>query len=91
MDDDFEGAPISLGTDDDPTTDELATMTLADIYAEQGYTDKALRIYHEVLKRQPGQHAEFARRSSALEGPGVRNAPEDIPVEQAMVRTEPSD
>jgi tetratricopeptide (TPR) repeat protein len=53
-DDGFEGAPISLGTDDDPTTDELATMTLADIYAEQGYADKALRIYREVLKRQPG-------------------------------------
>lgn len=67
-DDAFEGAPISLGDDDDPTTDELATMTLADIYAEQGYADKALRIYHEVLKRQPG-NAGIRAKIRAIEAP----------------------
>jgi tetratricopeptide (TPR) repeat protein len=32
---------------------ELATMTLAGIYAAQGYYNKALRIYHDVLEREP--------------------------------------
>jgi tetratricopeptide (TPR) repeat protein len=32
---------------------ELATMTLAGIYAAQGYYNKALRIYGEVLQREP--------------------------------------
>lgn len=33
---------------------DLATMTLAGIYAAQGYYGKALRIYREVLEREPG-------------------------------------
>jgi len=33
---------------------ELATMTLAGIYAAQGYYNKALRIYSDVLDREPG-------------------------------------
>ena len=48
----FEGAHISLGDAGD-TSDELATMTLADIYASQGYADKAARIYRELLAVQP--------------------------------------
>jgi len=32
----------------------VATMTLAGIYAAQGYYNKALRIYREVLDREPG-------------------------------------
>jgi len=33
---------------------DLATMTLAGIYAAQGYYGKALRIYREILEREPG-------------------------------------
>ncbi|MDD4856547.1 MAG: tetratricopeptide repeat protein [Candidatus Krumholzibacteria bacterium] len=33
---------------------ELATMTLAGIYAAQGYYNKALNIFREVLIREPG-------------------------------------
>jgi tetratricopeptide (TPR) repeat protein len=33
---------------------ELATMTLAGIYAAQGYYNRALKIYGEVLAREPG-------------------------------------
>ena len=35
---------------------ELATMTLAGIYAAQGYYNKALKIYREVLEREPKNH-----------------------------------
>jgi len=33
---------------------ELATMTLAGIYAAQGYYNKALKIYREILDSDPG-------------------------------------
>jgi tetratricopeptide (TPR) repeat protein len=35
-------------------TDELATMTLAGIYTAQGYYNKALKIYREILEAEPG-------------------------------------
>jgi tetratricopeptide (TPR) repeat protein len=35
------------------TSDELASVTLAEIFASQGYKSKAEKIYREVLKRQP--------------------------------------
>jgi tetratricopeptide (TPR) repeat protein len=65
-DGDFEGDPISLG-DDDGASDELATTTLADIYAAQGYKDKAARIYKEVLQRQPTNEA-IKKKLSDMEG-----------------------
>ncbi|HEX5131614.1 MAG TPA: tetratricopeptide repeat protein [Candidatus Krumholzibacteria bacterium] len=65
VDGEFEGAPIRLG-DAAATSDEIATITLADIYASQGYTGKALRIYREVLRRQPGD-TDLTRKVAALE------------------------
>lgn len=64
----FEGEPISLGEDDE-TPDDLATTTLADIYAEQGYTDKAEKIYREILKKQPDNDL-VKKKLRALEGGG---------------------
>jgi tetratricopeptide (TPR) repeat protein len=64
-DDAFEGEPITL-VDESVTSDEIATMTLADIYATQGYHSRALKIYREVLKRQPGNNA-LAAKIEALE------------------------
>ncbi|MCH7549548.1 MAG: tetratricopeptide repeat protein [Candidatus Krumholzibacteriota bacterium] len=66
-DEGFEGASIQLGDDDGSASDELATTTLADIYASQGYTDKAIRIYREVLARQP-DNAEVRDKIRSLEG-----------------------
>jgi tetratricopeptide (TPR) repeat protein len=70
-DDGFEGAAISLGRDSDEKSpdesDELATMTLADIYAAQGYTDKAVRIYREILRAQPANR-EIHRKIRQLTG-----------------------
>ena len=65
-DKDFEGEPILLG-DDGGTSDELATTTLADIYAAQGYKEKAAKIYNEVLQRQPNDEA-IKKKLSDLEG-----------------------
>jgi tetratricopeptide (TPR) repeat protein len=64
-DETFEGAPITLG-DETVTSDEIATITLADIYATQGYSSRALKIYREVQKRQPA-NATLASKIEALE------------------------
>ena len=37
----------------DGQPDELATMTLAGIYAAQGYYNKALKIYKEIIEEEP--------------------------------------
>lgn len=63
--DEFEGSPILLG-DDSVTTEYIATVTLADIFAAQGYAAKALKIYHDVLRRQP-DNDEVRRKIEALE------------------------
>jgi tetratricopeptide (TPR) repeat protein len=77
-DEDFEGGAIVLGDDEVTGSDELATMTLADIYASQGYTDKAMKIYREVLRRQPGN--ESARsKVAALAGEDVAPPPAKEP------------
>ncbi len=95
-DDDFAPATIRLGEEDDEAPDgrndaeELATMTLADIYASQGYTERALRIYHEILRRQP-DHAEARRRIRELKGRGssaAGAAPGDAPRSDASPRGE---
>lgn len=65
QDESFEGEPITL-RDESVTSDEIATMTLADIYATQGYNSRALKIYREVQKRQPDNRT-LAMKIDALE------------------------
>jgi tetratricopeptide (TPR) repeat protein len=65
LDEEFEGTTIQLG-DDQETSDELATLTLADIYASQGYLHKAKGIYEEVLRKWP-DHSQAKEKLAALE------------------------
>jgi tetratricopeptide (TPR) repeat protein len=60
----FEGEKIEMGSGDE-LSDDLATTTLADIYAAQGFVQKAARIYREVLRDQPGNEA-VQRKLNAL-------------------------
>jgi tetratricopeptide (TPR) repeat protein len=64
----FEGSPILL-RDDSMTSEYIATVTLADIFASQGYAAKALKIYQDVLRRQP-DNDEVRRKMAALESGG---------------------
>lgn len=57
---------VKSATDELETSDELASMTLADIFAEQGYTSKAEKIYREVLRKQPGNEVVRARLRDLL-------------------------
>lgn len=63
-----------------PTT-EIATMTLAEIYAEQGFRDKALEILRQILERHPDAErvvsriAELEAEEPADAEPGSGEAP----------------
>ncbi|MFH1756390.1 MAG: tetratricopeptide repeat protein [Candidatus Latescibacterota bacterium] len=65
LDEEFEGNTILLGGEEE-TSDELATLTLADIYASQGYLHKAKTIYQEVLRKWP-DHSQAKAKLAALE------------------------
>ncbi|MCK4538646.1 MAG: tetratricopeptide repeat protein [Candidatus Krumholzibacteria bacterium] len=45
---------------------EIATMTLAGIYASQGYYSKAVRMYRDILETEPGNE-EVSRMIEKLE------------------------
>ena len=56
MEEEFEAKELSLEDTEnirDHRPKELATMTLAGIYTAQGYYNKALKIYREILSREP--------------------------------------
>jgi tetratricopeptide (TPR) repeat protein len=65
-DEEFEGDPISLGTEPE-APDDLATVTLADIYASQGYVEKARKIYQEVLRKEP-ENEHVKKKLADLDG-----------------------
>jgi tetratricopeptide (TPR) repeat protein len=83
LEDEFEGDTIRLG-DEEETSDELATLTLADIYASQGYVHKAKSIYEEVLHKWP-DHSQAKAKLAALD---LDNAEPAVPVED---ETEPDE
>lgn len=81
-DESFVGSEITL-SNGDPTPDVLATLTLADIYATQGYRGKAAKIYRDLLADQPDNRA-IAERLEALEKVVEKDsergaAPEEVP------------
>ena len=69
----FEGKTISLGEADE-TSDEFATLTLAGIYAAQGYTSKAIKIYREILKDHP-DNPQAREKLAALESKNGSDSP----------------
>lgn|GEM_PF-985031 len=57
-------APVSERETDQEKV-PLATLTLAEIYAEQGFTEKALEIYRQLLATEPGNE-EYRRKAEEL-------------------------
>jgi len=37
-----------------PEADDLTSSTLAELYFNQGFTDKAIEVYRQLLQREPG-------------------------------------
>jgi cytochrome c-type biogenesis protein CcmH/NrfG len=44
-----------------PAEPDLSSTTLAELYFNQGFTDKALAVYHQLLQREPGNERARAR------------------------------
>ena len=52
-----------------PTPGELMSPTLAELYFNQGFTDKAIDVYRQLAEREPGND-RLRRRLAELEGIG---------------------
>jgi len=46
-----------------PEADELTSSTLAELYFNQGFTDKAIEVYRQLLQREPGNDRARTRLS----------------------------
>jgi tetratricopeptide (TPR) repeat protein len=61
-----EAPPPASSAADDATK----TLTMADLYVQQGFADKAREIYQTILQREPG-NADVRRKLDALTGPAL--------------------
>jgi len=57
---------------------------MADLYVQQGFTDKAREIYQSILQREPG-NAEVRKKLDALKGQAPRN-PKAAKLEQWLAK-----
>ena len=53
-----------------PITDEIASVTLAELYFNQGFTDKAVEVLKQLLQREPGNERARARLAEIEERDG---------------------
>lgn len=83
--------------DAEPGGEPIPTATLAEIYVKQGLPDQAIRVYEEILRREPGNAAALARLAelrgvpaeASVAAPAVEAAPAPVAapaVEAAPVR-----
>ena len=61
-----ELAPEDLPSDELPDAEPLVTRTMAELYARQGLTDRALGVFRQLLEVSPGD-AQLRRRLEELE------------------------
>ena len=60
-----EAAPPAPPPPAAPSPD-LSSATLAELYFNQGFTDKALDVYRQLLEREPGNERARARHTELL-------------------------
>jgi tetratricopeptide (TPR) repeat protein len=65
-----------------PSRDPLTTATLAELYVSQGFLDKAIAIYQELLAADPGNHSYLFRRNELL---AVRERQKEVQCSPAPV------
>lgn len=80
--------PVRPVDDEAIPTTEIATTTLAEIYAEQGFAVKALEILRQVLERNPGAET-VARRIAELEAAPPAAEPEPPAAPEAATPSQP--
>jgi len=69
--------------------DPLSTLTLAELYEQQGFIVKALDIYRSILAEDPG-NAQLRAKISQLEeqASAAENLPEQLEAPEAAVKAE---
>jgi hypothetical protein len=92
-------APSTLPATEEPRPSPaaLSSSTLAELYFTQGFTDKAIEVYRELLVREPdnarasgrvtelmGLQAQLARDSAGMDG----NDPRRARIERTIARLE---
>lgn len=66
-------APVGeVAPSEPPAPPNVATVTLAELYLRQGHTEEAVRIFGEILQREPGN---AAAREGLARLTGARHAP----------------
>ncbi|HSW31938.1 MAG TPA: tetratricopeptide repeat protein [Longimicrobiales bacterium] len=68
-------APDDLPSDELPGSEPLVTRTIAELYARQGLTERALGVYRQLLEVSPGDR-DLRHRVAELEGVAAAPAPE---------------
>ncbi len=63
----------------DEEEEPIPTATLAEIYAKQGLTDKAIKIYNEILDKNPGNSDIQERILELQKEAGSELQPETVP------------
>lgn len=63
----------------DEQGEPIPTATLAEIYARQGLTDKAIKIYNEILEKNPGNSNAQERLLQLQSKAGSELQPETVP------------
>ena len=54
-------APAAPPAEPVPPAPDLSSATLAELYFNQGFTDKALDVYRQLVEREPGNERARAR------------------------------
>jgi hypothetical protein len=67
---------------------ELASPTLAELYFDQGFMDKAIEVYKRLLEREPGNTRLAARLDEIERVHGHLTAPGGVPAGPAGSRRE---
>ena len=60
-----EGAP-SAAVEEGPIEDDLATVSMADLFVAQGHYQRGIEIYRRILDRNPGHVEATAKLDNAL-------------------------
>jgi len=71
------------------TGEPIPTATLAEIYVKQGLTDKAVKIYNDILEHNPGNSAARERIMQLKSSAGSK--PQSEPSPENVVAAEPKD
>jgi tetratricopeptide (TPR) repeat protein len=66
----------------------IPTATLAEIYARQGLTDQAARVYEEILRAEPDNQAAIRRLGELRGGSGMGPAPVELAQDETPPQAE---